>query len=88
MGKNRDNLSATLTEEQKEKVISFFAKRDSELSELDKINTENTERMVHVRPILTVVRPDVAKKPFTRDELQAGAPDAGEGFWRVPRVLE
>lgn len=77
-----------LTEEEKEAALAYFAEREEGRRCLDSMNTEDTERMVHVRPILTVVRPDVAKKPFTREELQAGAPDAGEGFWRVPRVLE
>ena len=77
-----------LTEDEKTAALAFFAEHEEGRRILDTVNTEDTERMVHVRPILTVVRPDVAKKPYTRDELQAGAPDAGEGFWRVPRVLE
>ena len=69
-------------------ALAYFAAREEGRRILDSVDTEDTARMVHVRPILTVVRPDIAKKPFTREELQAGAPDAGEGFWRVPRVLE
>ena len=78
----------SLTEAQKEDVIAFFEKRDGELSTLEAIDTENTERMVHVMPIMTVVREDVVKKQFTRDELQKGAPDTDEGYWCVPRVVE
>ena len=78
----------SLTEAQKEDVISFFAKRDGELSTLEAIDTENTERMVHVMPIMTVVREDVVSQPFTREELQKGAPDTDEGYWCVPRVVE
>ena len=78
----------SLTEAQKEDVISFFEKRDSELSVLEAIDTENTERMVHVMPIMTVVREDVVKKQFAREELQKGAPDTDEGYWCVPRVVE
>ena len=44
--------------------------------------------MVHVMPIMTVVREDVEKKLFTRDELQKGAPEATDGYWQVPRLLE
>ena len=46
------------------------------------------ERMVHALPIETVVREDVAKKIFTRDELQKGAPEVMDGYWQVPRVVE
>ena len=77
-----------LTETEKEDVISFFAKREGELSVLDAIDTSSTERMVHVMPILTVVREDVVSQPFSREALQAGAPETDEGYWCVPRVVE
>ena len=77
-----------LTEAQKEETLSFFSAREAEMAALDAIDTAEVERMVHVMPILTVVREDVSAQPFTRDELQRGAPDADEGYWRVPRVLE
>ena len=77
-----------LTEEQKEDVLSFFNKRENELKKLDAIDTSNTERMVHVMPIMTVVRDDVVIKPFSREQLQSGAPETDEGYWCVPRVVE
>ena len=78
----------SLTEEQKEDVISFFAKRDSELEILNAIDTAETERMIHVMPIMTVVREDVEKKLFSREDLQKDAPETDEGYWCVPRVVE
>ena len=77
-----------LTEEEKEAFLAFYARREAGRAALDAVDTEDTERMVHVMPIPTVVREDVANQPFTREELQAAAPDAGEGHWRVPRVVE
>ena len=77
-----------LTEEQKDDVIGFFEKRDGELAEINAINTDEVERMVHVMPIMTVVRDDVVRQPFTREELQKGAPETDEGYWCVPQVLE
>lgn len=77
-----------LTEEQKDEVISFFTQREDDLKTLETIDTANTERMVHVMPIMTVVREDVASQPFSRDDLQAGAPETEEGYWCVPRVIE
>lgn len=78
----------SLTEKEKEEVIYFFAKREDELKALDKIDTTQTERMVHVMPIMTVVREDVASQPFSREDLQAGAPETDEGYWCVPKVVE
>lgn len=78
----------SLTEEQKADVMAFFEKREAELAELDKIDTENIERMVHVMPVMTVVREDVVSQQFSREELQKGAADTDEGYWCVPRVVE
>lgn len=77
-----------LEESEREAVLAFFAQQDKEMAALNAIDTENVERMVHVMPIMTVVREDVAKKLFTRDDLQKGAPETMDGYWQVPRVVE
>ncbi len=77
-----------LTEEQKEDVLAFFAQREADTATLDAVDTADVERMVHVMPILTVVREDVAAQPFSREALQEHAPETDEGYWCVPRVLE
>ena len=78
----------SLTEAQKEEITSFFADREKDIELLNNINTDETERMVHVMPILTVVREDVAAQPFSREDLQKGAPETDQGYWCVPRVVE
>ena len=78
----------SLTEEEKEDVIALFEKRDGELLKLDSIDTTNVERMVHVMPIMTVVREDEVKQYFDREDLQKGAPECDEYYWCVPRVVE
>ncbi len=78
----------SLTEEQKNDVMSFFDKREQDNKILEEINTEDVERMVHVMPIMTVVREDVISKPYTAEELQKGAPETDEGYWCVPKVVE
>ena len=77
-----------LTEEQEDATISFFAKRDKDMALLDAINTSETERMVHVMPIMTVVREDIASQPFSREDLQKSAPETDSGYWCVPKVME
>jgi aspartyl-tRNA(Asn)/glutamyl-tRNA(Gln) amidotransferase subunit C len=78
----------SLTEDQKDDVIAFFAEREADLAALERIDTANVERMVHVMPIMTVVREDIVSQPYTREALQAGAPETDEGYWCVPRVVE
>ena len=77
-----------LEDAEKDNVLAFFAKRDGEMDVLNAIDTDNVERMVHVMPIMTVVREDVAKKLFERDDLQKGAPETMDGYWQVPRLVE
>ena len=78
----------SLTQEEKEHVTAFFDARSEDAKALDAIDTSDVERMVHVMPIMTVVREDVVSQPFTREELQRGAPETDEGYWCVPRVVE
>ncbi len=78
----------SLTDTQKDEIIDLFSELDANTEALEAIDTENIERMVHVMPVLTVVRDDVASQPFSREDLQAGAPETDEGYWCVPRVLE
>ena len=77
-----------LTEAQKDAFLAFMDRREADIRALDAIDTENVERMVHVMPIMTVVREDKIVKLFTREELQAGAPETMDGYWQVPRVVE
>ena len=77
-----------LTEEQKERFLKFMDNREADIRTLDAIDTESVERMVHVMPIMTVIREDKVVKSFTREELQKGAPETMDGYWQVPRVVE
>lgn len=77
-----------LTDAEEASVLGFFKAKNEEFAVLDKIDTENVERMVHVMPLETVVREDREIKLFTRDELQKSAPESYDGYWQVPRLVE
>ena len=77
-----------LTEEQKDSFLSFMDEREADIKALDAIDTENVEVMVHVMPIMTVVREDIASQPFSREDLQKSAPETDSGYWCVPKVME
>ena len=77
-----------LTETQKDGVIAFFDAREADAASLEAIETADVERMVHVLPIMTVVREDIVSQPYSREDLQSGAPETDEGYWCVPRVVE
>lgn len=77
-----------LTEEQKTDFLAFMDAREADIKALEEIDTDGVEVMVHVMPIMTVVREDKVIKNFTREQLQEGAPETMDGYWQVPRVVE
>lgn len=42
----------------------------------------------HSVPLTNVLRPDVVQPSLPQADVLAGAPDAAEGRFRVPRILE
>ena len=76
-----------LTPEEQDEVLAFFAAREADWARLAAVNTADVERMVHVRPLVNVLREDVASQPFAREDLLAQAPESMDGYWQVPRVL-
>ena len=77
-----------LTPEEQDKLLAFFAAREADWESLAQIDTADVERMVHVRPMVNVMRDDIAAQPFSREDLLAQAPESMDGYWQVPRVLE
>lgn len=77
-----------LTESEEAELLAFFEKMDEEIAGLREIDTDNVERMVHVMPMVNVFREDIAHNEISREQLQDSAPDAFDGYWRVPRLVE
>ena len=77
-----------LTPEEQDEMLAFFAAREADWEALAQVDTENVERMVHVRPMVNVMREDVPSQPFAREDLLEQAPVSMDGYWQVPRVLE
>ena len=63
------------------RIIDYIGK----LNELDTTDVPPTS---HVLPIRNVVKPDVAKSSYPRDDVLEGAPSAEEGYFEVPKVIE
>lgn len=77
-----------LTEDQRDDVLAFFEAREADMAAVDAIDTQAVERMVHVMPLENVLREDRANQPFSREDLQADAPQADDGYWQVPRTVD
>ena len=65
--------------------INELMERFESLRELD---VEGIEPTAHSAPIHNVLREDAARPSLARDEVLAGAPDAREGCFAVPLILE
>ncbi len=65
--------------------INELMERFESLRELD---VEGIEPTAHSAPINNVLREDAARPSLPRDEALAGAPDAREGCFAVPLILE
>ena len=82
-------LAAILSgQEETAKLLGFFETAEKDAEILSTVNTENVERMVYVMPMTNIIREDIAKKLFTRDQLQEQAPEAMDGYWQVPRTVD
>ena len=77
-----------LTEAEEQQMMDFFAKAEKDAELLATVDTENVERMVYVMPMTNIIREDIVKKIYTRDQLQEQAPEAMDGYWQVPQVME
>ena len=77
-----------LTPEEQDEMLVFFAAREADWEALAQVDTADVERMVHVRPMVNVMREDVASQPFSREDLLAQAPESMDGYWQVPQILQ
>lgn len=55
---------------------------------LSKVNTEDIEPTAHVLPLKNVMRPDVTQVSLARELALANAPEAEDGYFRVPKIME
>ena len=77
-----------LTDDERTATLTFFESRFADMKKCDAVDTENTERQVHVFALENVLRADEKKKIFSREDLLKAAPEQTDGYWQVPRLLE
>ncbi|SDE86279.1 Asp-tRNA(Asn)/Glu-tRNA(Gln) amidotransferase subunit GatC [Sporomusa acidovorans] len=55
---------------------------------LNKLDTKGIEPTAHVLPLKNVMRPDEVKPSLPRELALANAPEAEDGYFKVPKVIE
>lgn len=58
------------------------------IEQLNEVNVEGVEPMVSVTPMRLKRREDVVNDGDQQDKVLSNAPDAREGFFAVPKVVE
>ena len=78
----------SFTADEKKKMNKIFEDMGRMEASLEKIDTSDVEAMVYVMPMTNVLRNDKREQPFERKDLLAGAPQATEDSWQVPRLVK
>lgn len=55
---------------------------------LNKLDTQGIEPTAHVLPLNNVMRPDEVKPSLPRELALSNAPEAEDGYFKVPKVME
>ena len=56
--------------------------------EVDEPNITDVEPMAHPFPLVNVMRPDERRPSLTHDEAMSNAPQAVNGLFQVPKIVE
>lgn len=77
-----------LSEEETEKLRSDMESIIEFANTLNELDTEGVLPTAHARPMSNAFREDVIKESYQRDEMLKNAPEAEDGGFAVPKVVE
>ena len=77
-----------LDADEKERMRSQLDAILGYIEQLRRVDTEGVEPTAHVLPLVNVLREDEVRPSYSVDAMLANAPDAQDGQFRVPRILE
>ncbi len=75
-----------LNEDEIEKIAAQFTGILGHLERLRAVPTDGVEPLDHPLPLVDVLRDDAPRAGLLQGDALAGAPDAKDGQFRVPRV--
>ena len=58
------------------------------IGKLNELDTTDVPPTSHVLPIRNVVKEDIVKPSYEREQVLANAPAAEKGYFEVPKVIE
>lgn len=72
-------------------IAQFSIQLSAIVNYIEKINTLDTrkvEPLAHCLPVQNVLREDVPKPSLSNESAMVNAPDQGDGFFIVPKILD
>jgi aspartyl-tRNA(Asn)/glutamyl-tRNA(Gln) amidotransferase subunit C len=76
-----------LSEEEIERFTNQLAAILEHAAQVAALDTSEVAPTAHPIPLSNVLRPDEARPGVPRDEVLAMAPEAEDGYFRVPRMM-
>ena len=77
-----------LTEEEKTLYTKQLPQILDYIDQLNKVESKGVEPMTQPTPTVNVMREDIVKKQYQREDLLKNAPQEEYGFFRVPKIGE
>ena len=77
-----------LSDKEKEQFTSQLKSIVEYVEKLKELDTEKVKPTAHVLPLKNVTRRDEARSSIDRDTILKLAPKSGDGFVKVPQVIE
>jgi aspartyl-tRNA(Asn)/glutamyl-tRNA(Gln) amidotransferase subunit C len=77
-----------LDADEKERMRSQLDAILGYVEQLRRVDTDGVEPTAHVLPLVNVLREDEVRPSYPFEAMLANAPDAQDGQFRVPRILE
>jgi len=77
-----------LTDEEKERFTKQLNDILQYAHKLNELDTSGVEPTTHVLPVRNVMREDAARPSWPLEETLSNSPDAEDGQYRVPPVLD
>ena len=78
----------SLTEDEVKLYTEQLSKILDYIDQLNEVKTEGIEPMTQPIPTVNVMREDIVKKQFERQDVLSNAPHEEYGFFRVPKIGE
>ena len=75
-----------LTEEEKELYTKQLGDVLKYVDQMNEVDTTNVEPMIQVVDFVNVTRDDEPKQDISKEALMSNAPDAENGFFKVPKI--